>query len=270
MLLLSAPCLVLGILAYGVAGANLHSGSRDERGALRSSTWWTGTVLQALGFLLTLVARRSLPMMLVQACANGGLGVTAIIQHVTGARRMAKGQALALVALLGGLALLGPVTIAGPAVAIRPAHEIFMACCAVLCLVACWLPLTPAMQGVVGGIGFSFGAVGARLVIGDELHPLWIFWQLPLSTWVVGLLTGVGIVLGQLHMTRGLARSQATTVLGPMYLVETLLPSLVGLTLLGELPRQGTIPLTVAGLALALAGSMALLRSDPETIAEPA
>ena len=127
MLLLSALCLVLGILAYGVAGANLHSGSRDERGALRSSTWWTGTVLQALGFLLTLVARRSLPMMLVQACANGGLGVTAIIQHVTGARRMAKGQALALVALLGGLALLGPVTIAGPAVAIRPAHEIFMA-----------------------------------------------------------------------------------------------------------------------------------------------
>ena len=39
----SAAFLLLGIVAYGVAGARLHTGSRDERGALRSSDWWLGT-----------------------------------------------------------------------------------------------------------------------------------------------------------------------------------------------------------------------------------
>ncbi|GAA1389889.1 hypothetical protein [Luteococcus peritonei] len=261
---LSGVFLVLGVLAYGFAGANLHAGSRDERGALRSRTWWSGTVLQAAGFLFTLAARRTLPLMVVQVCANVGLGITAAIQHATGARRLGWRDALALVALLLGLAILGPTTVPGPAVAIRPAHELLMAGCALICLVGLALPLPPALLGVLAGVGFSFGAIGARLVIGDAAHPLWRFWELPASTWLVGLLTGVGIVLGQVQMTRGLARSSATTVLGPMYLVETLLPSLVGVTLMGELPRAGMMPLTVIGILVALAGALWLLRLEPE------
>ena len=104
-------------------------------------------------------------------------------------------------------------------------------------------------------------------MIGDAAHPLWIFWDLPAATWLVGLLTGVGIVLGQVQMTRGLARSAATTVLGPMYLVETLLPSLVGVILMGELPRPGMAPFTVVGLTVALAGALWLLRLEQEQIA---
>ena len=267
--LLSALFLLLGVIAYGFAGANLHAGSRDERGALRSRTWWSGTVLQAAGFLFTLAARRTLPLMVVQVCANVGLGITAAIQHATGARRLGRGDVLALLALLLGLAILGPTTVPGHAVAIRPAHQLMMAACALACLASLWLPLPPALMGVMAGVGFSFGAVGARLVIGDPEHPLWIFWQLPPSTWVVGLLTGVGIVLGQVQMTRGLARSSATTVLGPMYLVETLLPSLIGVTLMGELPRDGMMPLTLSGIAIALAGTMWLLRHEAAAPEQP-
>ncbi len=266
-MLLSALFLLLGVVGYGFAGANLHAGSRDERGALRSRVWWSGTVLQAAGFLFTLAARRTLPLMVVQVCANVGLGLTAAIQHATGARRLGWRDVAALAALLLGLAILGPTTMPGPAVAIRPAHQVLMAACALVSIVSLWLPLSAALQGIAAGIGFSFGAIGARLVIGDAAHPLWIFWDLPAATWLVGLLTGVGIVLGQVQMTRGLARGAATTVLGPMYLVETLLPSLVGVTVMGELPRPGMAPLTVVGLTVALAGALWLLRLEQEQIA---
>ncbi|WP_394277104.1 hypothetical protein [Luteococcus sp.] len=263
MIVASIVALLLGVLAYGIAGARLHAGSREEGGALRSRSWWLGTVLQAAGFGFTLLARRSLPLMVVQACSAAGLGVTAALQHASGVRRLRGGEVAAILGLLVGLGLLSTSTLPGPAVAIRPAHIVLMAVCAAICLAALAVRLPPLLMGLAAGLGFSFGAIGARLVIGDVAHPLWIFWQLPASTWAVGLLTGAGIVLGQVHMTRGLARSEATTVLGPMYLAETLVPTIAGLTLLGEHPRPHTGLLALAGLALTLVGTSGLLRRDP-------
>lgn len=265
----SALLLLLGVLAYGAAGARLHEGSQHANGALKSRSWWIGTVLQAAGFGFTLLARRSLPLLIVQACSAAGLGVTAILQHVSGVRRLGRREALALVALLVGLGLLSTATIPGPAVAIRPAHLWLLGGCAALTTAALAFRLPPAALGIASGLGFSFGAIGARLVIGDAAHPLWIFWQLPLATWITGLFTGLGIVLGQVHLTRGLARSAATPVLGPMYLMETLVPTVVGLTLLGELPRPHTELLAAAGLAITVAGAIQLLGTQAEAAEVP-
>lgn len=255
----SAVLLALGVLAYGLAGARLHEGSGADGGALRSRAWWTGTLLQAAGFGLTLVARRSLPLLIVQAVSVAGLGVTALVQHLAGTRRLHRREVTALVVLLGGLALLSTATVPGPAVAIRGAHVALLAAGTLAGLAAVARPLPSWASGLASGLGFSLGAVGARLVVGDAAHPLWLFWRLPAATWAVGLLTGAGIVLGQLHLTRGLARARAVDVLGPMYLVETLLPAVVGLALLGEAPRGGTAPLAVAGLVATGVAARALL-----------
>ncbi|MEL4357787.1 MULTISPECIES: hypothetical protein [unclassified Luteococcus] len=261
-MLFSALALAVGVLAYGLAGARLHEGSQHQDGALRSRAWWLGTVLQGLGFGATLLARHSLPLLIVQACSTAGLGVTAALQHLSGVRRLGRREVAALGALLVGLALLSTTTIGGPAVPIRTSHVWLMAGCAALATALLAARPSPAVLGLASGLGFSFGAIGARLVIGDAAHPLWRFWELPLATWVVGLLTGVGIVLGQAHLTRGLARGRATTVLGPMYLTETLLPAIVGLTLLGELPRPHTGPMAGLGLAVTLGACAVLLRED--------
>lgn len=252
MILLSIAALLLGVLAYGFAGSQLHSGSRHEGGALRSVAWWSGTVLQALGFLATLVARHSLPLLIVQSTATLGLGVTALLQHVAGVRRMRGRDWLALSALLGGLALLAGTTLPGPAAAISRDLLLVMAALAVLGIAGLAMPVKPLTNGLLAGLCFSFGAIGARLLIGDPAHPLWFFWQLPLANWATGVLTGIGIVLGQVHMTRGLAAHDATPVLGPMYVLETLLPAGVGGWLMAEHPRPGSAPLVAAGLALAL------------------
>lgn len=67
----SLVLLGAGILAYGLAGAQLTTGSRAEGGALRSTAWWWGTALQGLGFALTFFARRELPLLLVQSGVVG-------------------------------------------------------------------------------------------------------------------------------------------------------------------------------------------------------
>lgn len=262
MILLSIVALLLGVLAYGYAGAQLHSGSREEGGALRSRAWWTGTVLQAVGFLATLLARRSLPLLIVQSTATLGLAVTALLQHLQGVRRLTRADIVALVCLIGGLALLAGATVPGPAAAISTPLMVLMGVLALLATLGLAMRPGRLSAGLLAGMAFSYGAIGARLVIGDEQHPLWIFWQLPWQTWVVGLLTGTGIVLGQVHMTRGLAAHDATAVLGPMYLVETLLPGAVGVWLMGEHPRDGAWGITIVGLALALWAAWRLVRIE--------
>ena len=65
-------------------------------------------------------------------------------------------------------------------------------------------------------------------------------------------------------MTRGLAAHDATPVLGPMYVLETLLPGAVGIWLMDEHPRPGSAPLVAAGLALALLATGYLVRREAD------
>lgn len=257
----SAVCLALGVLAYGAAGARLHTGSQSDEGALRSKDWWLGTGLQGAGFLFTLLARRSLPMLIVQSCSSLGLAVTALIQHLAGTHRMDRRAATWLTAVILGVGLIAVSTVPGHAVAIRPVHLWLLAACLVVCGAGI-VARQPVVSGALSGLGFAYAAVGARLLMGDAVHPLWRFWELPLASWLVGLLTASGIVLGQVHLTRGLSGSTAPTVLAPMYLLETLFPMVVGIAVLAELPRPGTWWLMLAGLVLALAGTFGLTRRN--------
>lgn len=254
----SVVALLVGIASYGLAGAQLHTGSQHEGGALRSRAWWLGTGLQGLGFLATLVARRSLPVLIVQASGSAGLAVTAVIQHLTGRQRLTRRTALAIAGIVIGLGLIASSTVPGPAVQIRAAHEWLLVVCTVVCAAALLARPPALVAGMLSGLGFAYGAIGARLVMGDVAHPLWKFWDLPPASWIVGALTGAGIVLGQVHLTRGLARSSAAPVLGSMYLVETLVPAVVGIALLGEYPRPGMGPVLIGGLVLALGATIGL------------
>lgn len=252
--------LVLGIVCYGIAGSSLHSGANSERGALRSRAWWVGTALQAAGFLSMLVARVSLPLLLVQAGSSAGLAVTAGLQHVSHVRRLRPTEGLAVLGVIAGLAAIAATTSPGPASVIQPQHLWLLAGGSILGLVL-MIPRLPALgSGIASGLGFSLGGIGARLVLGDHTHSVWQFWQLPLQNWACGILAVVGIVIGQVHLTRGLSRAQAAPVLGTMYLVATVGPAVIGATMLQEVPRSGTLPLALAGLLVAGLGIYQLLR----------
>lgn len=266
---LSIIALVLGVLAYGAAGARLSDGARSEGGALSSPAWWIGTACQGLGFLFTLAARQHLPLLIVQACVVGGLAVTAIIQHVAGTRRIGGRDWSAIFAVCLGIVALAATTVPGPAVPITTTHLLVIGATVAVCALAYAVPLPPGISGLFAGTGFAISAIAARLIMADAEHVFWKFWAWPLHSWIAAVLLLAGLVLGQMHLTRGLAGAHAVAVLGTNYLMSTLVPAVIGWTLLAEEPRPGTLWLVVLGLALALAGSLTLLRSEDATPADP-
>ncbi|WP_226344096.1 hypothetical protein [Agilicoccus flavus] len=266
---LSIVALVLGVLAYGAAGARLSDGAKAAGGAFSSPAWWIGTGLQGLGFVCTLAARQHLPLLIVQACVVGGLAVTAIIQHVTGTRRIGSLDWTAIGAVSLGIVALAATTVTGPAVPITTAQLLVIGGGVAACALAFAVPLPPGVSGVFAGTGFAISAITARLLVADAVHEIWRFWAWPWTSWVAAFLLLGGLFLGQMHLTRGLAGAHAVAVLGTNYLTSTIVPAAIGWTMLGEHPRAGTTWLVVVGLALALAGALTLLRSEDEDPATP-
>lgn len=258
----SIVALAIGVLAYGISGARLHTGAQHEGGALRSASWWIGTAMQGVGFFMTLFARQFLPLLIVQATSTSALAVTAIIQHLQQVRRLAWPDWSAIAGVCAGIALLATATQTGAAPTIRTVHVVVLWALAAVCIAALAVRPSAAFSGLMSGLGFSLSAIGARLLIGDHDHPLWFFWRLPLENWILGFAVVAGIVLGQVHVTRGLKGAHAAPVLGCMYLMTTLVPAAVGWLVLGEHTRPGSGPQVTGGLLLALAGSLWLLRTE--------
>lgn len=253
------PVLALAgaVLCYGVAGDRLSAGAAT---ALRSRAWWTGTALQGGAFFLALLARRELPLLVVQSAIVTALAVTAVLQAVRGVRRWGAGEALAIVGTVAGLALLSAATVTGPAKVGGSAVLVWSAAALALTAAGVALPAAAWRSGVLAGVGFSVGAVGARVLVSGLPEQFWRFWDLPGQTWAAGVLTAGGLLLGQLHLTRGLAVAPAVPVLGLMYVVSTVVPAAAGHWLLDERVRPGWTAAALAGCALALVAAVQLLR----------
>src|SRR5215813_4220450 len=71
---------------------------------VRHRTYLTGLGCQFLGFVLAVLARRDLPLFLVQSSVAAGLGVTAVLGVVLLNWRLPRMEIGLLVALCGGLA----------------------------------------------------------------------------------------------------------------------------------------------------------------------
>ena len=266
-MILSVVALVLGVLAYGWAGARLSDGAQGEAHPLKSPAWWAGTALQGAGFVLTFLARGHLPLLIVQAAVVGGLAITALIQHLAGTRALKTRDVAAIGVVVAGIALLAATTVPGPSVPITGIHDAALGAGVAICFLALFVRLHPGVYGVLSGLGFAISAIAARLLVSEINPDIWRFWEWPWTIWASGFLLVGGLVLGQVHLTRGLAVSHAVGVLGANYVTSTIVPAAFGLVLMHEYPRHGMEWAVVAGLVLSLAGALSLLRDDQ---AEPA
>lgn len=265
--MLSSTFLVLGVLAYGMGAARLSVGSQGGAvNAVRSRIWWIGTSMQGAGFLFTLVARRDLPMLLVQTCVVTAVAVTAVIEHLNQVRPMTKSTVLGVGLLMLGVSGIVVASEPGPTPSPTVTDAAVLLAGTVLTLFAIPVDAHGAraslIYGSASGLGFGVGAVAARILMADAAHPLWFFWQLPWQSWLVGLFVPIGLFLGQIHLTRGLARGTSTPVLGCMYGAATILAALLGRGMLNEVPRPGTLPYMLVGLAIGTVGTWILLRHE--------
>ncbi|MFI2643081.1 hypothetical protein [Streptomyces sp. NPDC018610] len=226
--------------------------------ALRQWRYVAGLGLDGLGFLLQVVALRSLPIYAVGAALASSLAVTAVAAARLLRVRLSGTEWAAVGVVCAGLAMLGLASGAegheGGSAALR--WVMLGAALAVLALgaVAGRLPERGRALLLGLGAGFGFGVVEVTVRLVDSLSPA----KLLADPAAYALVLGGGAAF--LLLTSALQRGSVTTATAGMVIGETLGPAAVGVVWLGDRTRDGLAWLAVLGFAVAVAGALALAR----------
>ncbi|NJC81284.1 hypothetical protein HC030_01720 [Planosporangium mesophilum] len=262
--MMSAGWLFLAamIAAYGVANllqsvaaarTDLHPGF-DLRLLLslgKRKTYLVGLFCQFAGFSLAFLARRDLPLFLVQAAVAAGLGVTTLLGVLVLKWRLPKAEVALLAALSCGLA--GLVLAAQPHPS-RPLGLAGVVGLAIALLVIAVVGFFAARLhgshgsvalGSLAGVAFSAAAVASRPLAGaDSIHQ---FVTDPLLYLLIA-----HSVVGQLLLGMAMQRGSTTSAVAAMDAAAAVPAAAVGLLLLGDEIQPGREWLAAAGFLVTL------------------
>ncbi|WP_078968577.1 MULTISPECIES: hypothetical protein [unclassified Streptomyces] len=233
--------------------------------AVRQWRYLAGLCLDGLGFVLQIVALRTLPIYVVGAALAASLAVTAVVASRVLRVRLSRVEWTAVAVVCAGLAMLalasgreghraGPEALDWALLAV--AFGILL-----LGAAAGRLPDRPRALalGLGAGLGFGVVEVAVRLIDGIDLT----------NPALYALLAGGGAAF--LLLTSAFQRGSVTTATAGMVLGETIGPAAVGVAWLGDTTRPGLGWLAVTGFAVAVAGSLTLARfgEAPEPVSPP-
>lgn len=267
MLIVSWIAAVVACLAYGVATVLQSVGARRAAtatgvggivGIVTQLPYLAGLAVDGLGFVGNVIALRELPLFLVEAIVAGSVGVTAVIAALRGEKLVGKDWA-ALAVLGIGLVLLS-VSAAPAAAALTSITRDWL----ILGLVL--LPLvigvigyrmsgqaSVAMLSVAAGLGFSGVAIASRAMGSDPIDIRLLANPLLWAIVAYGALA-VGV------FGVALQRGKVTVVAAITFVIEVVVPSIIGLLLFGDGIKSGFDPVAIAGFVLAIGGTIALSR----------
>jgi drug/metabolite transporter (DMT)-like permease len=263
-------CYGIGSVLQAIAAADADAAAHlDPRLLLRLLKAWPyvlGLVLDGAGFVLSLVALRSLPLYVVQAVVASFLAVTAVVGAVFLGTRLRLLEWVALAGVVLGLALVSlsatPESVSAPG---RGVEWLVLAAAVVLSLVAIPLGRLRGAHGAwalgsVAGLAFGVVAVAARALLSSaapgDLVP-------PVHVWVGAPATYALVVAAPLALATyatALQRGSVVAATAPLVVGETVLPAIVGLALLGDRARPGWGPAAAAGFTLAVTAALLLAR----------
>ena len=227
---------------------------------LRQPAFVLAVLLNLVGFVLHLAAVRALPLFLAQAGIAASLAVTALLAVRFFHDRLTVTEWGAVAAVCVGLALL--TAAAGETGDDRATGAMSVALFAVAAvMVAGGLAATRA-RGVaaaaglslLAGLGFANTALAARLLPELTVPSMLgspVTYALPLSGALAFLLYSLA-----------LQRSSVTVATAPMIVLQTALPAVAGVLLLGDEVRSGWVVGALAGFILTAGGGVALLRFE--------
>jgi hypothetical protein len=220
-------------------------------------------VLDLLGFLSAVVALRTLPLFMVQSAVAGSVGVTAIVASIAFGIHLEHYERGALVGLLVGFALLA--VSARPGHATSPgasSHALLGGGVALVVLVGAFSARLDARRTGIGlalGAGLSFAGAGIAARQLDDSHIAWRLVTDPVALCLVAY-----GVLGVLLFATALQRSSVTAVAALVFLVETVVPSTIGLVFLGDRARPHLAAVAALGFIVTIGASILLARrSEP-------
>lgn len=222
------------------------------RAAVRS--WQILAVVAAYlaGFALHAVALWLLPLYLAQASISLSLPVTAVVSALVLHERLEVGRWLAVVAVIGGLVLValgaGGVEHTTSATLLAGVGGLWLL---VLALGAPWsLRAGAGVLGAWSGLGYAGTAVTTRGLDPDDLL---------VSLAALAIVSALGVVAFWLYSV-ALGRADVASSTGPLIVMQTGIPALVGVVAFGDTVRAGWSVAVVAGLALSVAGAVHLGR----------
>jgi hypothetical protein len=263
------------LLAHGSSTTSARG--RGMAGVLHHPAYLAGVLGQGVGFGLALVARRNLPLLVVQSGVTASLALTAIGGALLGRWQLTWTRVAGVSAVVAGLALAASAGRPGPAG--DPGMLPLLACLSAVVVSLLALPasvlarlgiparLWPAVQGLASGIGFGASAVGARVAVGNVLGTqVELGDVIRLLTTTTGfcamLLLAGGLASGQVLLTAALTSNTVTGPIAAMHVVENVAPAAIGVAFLGDVVAPGGGWPAGLGVALAAAGSLLLAGQD--------
>ena len=263
------------IMAYGVA--NLLQSAAAARTTVHHTfdpsllvrlagqrTYLLGLGCQVLGFVLAFLARRDLPLFLVQASVAAGLGVTALLGVLVLKWTLPTAEVVLLTLLLGGITAL--------VLAAQPAHSRRLGAVVVTLLAVSVLVIAAAgffaarLHGALGsvvlgslaGVDFSAAAIAARPLANE--HSVAGFFGNPLLYLLI-----VHSLVGQLLLGLAMQRGSTTAAVAAMDAAGAVPAAIVGLLLLGDRIQPGREWLAGLGFVVTLAAVIGLTRyAEPQ------
>jgi len=268
-------CLAAMIVAYGLA--NLLQSVAAARTSVHHTfdpsllvrlasqrAYVLGLVCQVLGFVLAFLARRDLPLFLVQASVAAGLGVTALLGVLVLKWCLPTAEVALLGLLLAGITAL--------VLSAQPAHSRQLGTAGVLALAAAVVviavlgffavrlhgALGSVVLGSLAGIGFSAAAIAARPLASE--HTATGFLGNPLLYLLI-----IHSLVGQLLLGLAMQRGSTTAAVAAMDAAGAVPAAIVGLLLLGDRIQPGREWLAAVGFLVTLGSVIAMTRyAEPQ------
>ncbi len=241
---------------------------------VKSVPYVGGLALDVLGFLLSLLALRTLPLFLVQGVIASSLAVTAVLGAIVLHMALSGRDKIAVGVVIAGLILLALSAAEEHPLHVTMAHHWGALIAAVvlsgLAVILARLPgpFGAAALGGVAGLQFGVVAVAARILPGS--YDPRVLLADP-ATYALVIAAPVGL----LALSTALQRGTVTQATAPLVVAETIAPALVGLFMFGDAPRAGWGWAAAAGFALAVLGAVSLashgeVRIEEDPAATPA
>lgn len=237
----------------------------DARSLARVATQWqylAGLGVDGLGWLLSLVALASLPLFVVESMIASAIGFTVLFAAVLQKLRPTGRQLWFIAAIALGLVGLAASGASEEAKRTPAAYTWAMVIALVVLAVAGWLvvrfvrgEVAASILGGLAGLAFGGTALCGRAIlgtfgIGDLRDPI---------LYALALYGALGMVL----LTLGLQRGSVTVATAWLFVTQTVVPSAVGLVVLGDRARDGMVGLAATSFVVTVVAAVGLTLVSP-------
>lgn len=252
-----------GMVLYGLASVSQGYAAARASGpaVLRHPGYLAGLAGDGLAWLCSLLALTRLPLFAVQSLLAGSLAVTVLVAVPVLKVRMGRRDVAAVAVVTVGLVL---VSASASAESTRPAPGWFDPALAVGLVLLGLVSALAYRRGrsvplaVLAALGFSGAAIGARVArLGEGSLAATLADPM---TWLV---VAYGLI-GAVMYARSLERGPIGPATAALWVVEVVVPGLLGVAVLGDTVRPGWDLPALLGVALAVGACVVLAHSPAQ------